>query len=131
MSEAREYSGTDTEFAQRIVHNKLAWCARKQILTAQYVRDVHECVIDRVDECVERVTIGAHDNEVGYVFGFERHLAPDKVVPGVIGVGHTHAYDDRSPRRFKSRALISTEITTGAVIAGRALFGSRQLSLGF
>ena len=65
----------------------------EQVLAAQHVGDPHQRVVDRVHQRVERVTVCAHDREVGDVLGLEGDLAAHQVVEDDQAVGDPDAND--------------------------------------
>ena len=81
----------DADLVQRVVQRDLARRAGQQVLAAQHVGDLHQRVVDRVDQGVERVAVGARDREVGHVLGVEGDLAADQVVEGDLALGHPEA----------------------------------------
>lgn len=90
MAEARN-RGT-----QRLVHRQLTRRAGQQVLPAQYVGDSHGDVVHRVDQGVQRLTVGADDDEVRHMFVAHVHLSAHEVVPVPIVIRHTQA-DHRLP----------------------------------
>ena len=64
---------------ERAVERDLARGRRQQVLAAQDVGDLHQGVVDRVDQRVERVAVGAQQREVGDVLRREGDLAADQV----------------------------------------------------
>ena len=90
MSELRHGVG-DANRDQGAIERNLSRGRRQQVLAAQDVGDPHECVIDRIDERVERIAIRADDHEVRHAARGERDRAPDDVVPAEVLVGHAQA----------------------------------------
>ena len=54
----------DARFIHRVIERDLAWGRREQVFAAKYVGDSHECIVNRVHERVERLTVWSHDYEV-------------------------------------------------------------------
>src|SRR5699024_4991061 len=61
--------------------------------TAQDVGDLHQRVIDGVDQGVQRCAVGACHDVVWMRFCFEGHLTADQVIPGPILLWHAQAPD--------------------------------------
>ena len=56
----------DADADQRLVQRDLARRRRQQVLAAQHVGDLHQRVVDRIDQGVQRVSAGAGQREVGH-----------------------------------------------------------------
>ena len=102
--------------AERFVEGDLAWGRGEQVLAAQHVGDPHQRVVDRVHQRVERVTVGAHDREVGDVLGLEGDLAADQVVEDDRAVGDPDAHDVGASLRLEGQALLGGEAAAVAVV---------------
>ncbi len=94
----------------------LARRARQQVLAPQHVGDPHQRVVDRVDQRVERVTVGAAQREVGDVLGLERDVSADQVVPGDRAVGHPEPHDRPATFGLECRPLLGGELAAEAVV---------------
>ncbi len=81
-------AGADADLGQRGVQRDLARRAGEQVLAAQDVGDLHQRVVDGVDQRVERVAVGARQRVVGHVAAVELHLAAHEVVEDDRPVGH-------------------------------------------
>ena len=66
---------------QRLIQRDLARRGRQQVLSAQHVGDLHQRVVDRIDQGVQRISAGAGQREVRHGTGGERGFAADEVVP--------------------------------------------------
>ena len=88
---------------ERLVERDLARRRGQQVLAAQHVGDPHQRVVDRVDQRVERVAVGAHQREVGHVLGLEGDLAADQVVEGDRAVGHPEPQHRRAALGLERR----------------------------
>ena len=77
-------AGADADRLQRLVERDLPRRRRQQVLAAQHVRDAHEGVVDRVDQRVQGLAVGADDDEVRHRARLERHLAAHQVVEGQV-----------------------------------------------
>ena len=77
----------------------------QQVLAAQHVGDLHERVVDGVDERVQRDAVAAHDDVVGDRAGREGHLAADEVGDGDVLVGHAHTDHGLAPLGAVRRLL--------------------------
>ena len=78
--------------------------------------DLHQRVVDGVDQRVERVAVGAAEREVGHVLGLERDLAADQVVEGDLAVGHPEPDDRRPTLGAERRHLLVGELAAEAVV---------------
>ena len=92
---------------ERVVERDLARGRGEQVLAAQHVGDLHQRVVDRVDQRVERVAVGAAQREVGHVLGLEGDLAADQVVEGDRAVGHPEPDDRRAALGAERRDLLA------------------------
>ena len=112
-------SGTtcrDAQLDQRPVQRDLPRRARQQVLAAQHVGDLHQRVVDRVDQRVERVAVGAAEREVGDVLRLEGDLAAHQVVPGDRAVGHPEPHHRLAPLGLERRDLVVGELAAEAVV---------------
>ena len=90
---------------------------RQQVLAAQHVRDAHERVVDRVDQRVQRLAVGAHDDEVRHRAGLERDLAAHQVREREVVVGHPQAQDRLAALGAERRLLLVGQVAVDAVVA--------------
>ena len=107
----------DVELQQRAVERDLPGGRREQVLAAQHVRDAHERVVDRVDQRVQRLAVGAHDDEVRHRTRLERDLAADQVGEGDVVVGHPQAQRGLAALGAEERLLLVGQVAVGAVVA--------------
>ena len=131
MAEAGGRAVAHADIRERGVHRELAGGRGEQVLAAQHVGDAHERVVDGVDQGVERVAIGAHDDVVGHVLATEGQLATDEVIPGPILIGHGEAGDGAATLGLEGCALLGSEVAaaTGVALGAPGRPGSLALSL--
>ena len=86
----------DADVGERRVERELTRGRGQEVLAAEHVGDLHERVVDRVDERVERRPVAADQHEVGHRAGAEADLAAHEVVPDEVLVGHPQP-EDRQP----------------------------------
>ena len=87
MPELRNAFG-HTDAHQRPVQRDLTRRGRQQVLAAQHVGDLHQRVVDRIDQRVQRIAAAAGQREVRHGARRECRLAADEVVPADVLVGH-------------------------------------------
>ncbi len=115
VAEARR-PAADTEPLEGLVERDLARGRGEQVLAAQHVGDPHHRVVERVDERVQRVTVGAQDREVGDVLGEEAHLAAHQVVPDDRVLGHPEAEHRQPALGLPDGELVGVELAAEAVV---------------
>ena len=76
------------DVGQRRVQRDLPRGGRQQILTAQHVGDLHQRVVHRVDQRVQRIPGGPHQHRVRHAAGRKGDRAADQVDPGDVAVRH-------------------------------------------
>ena len=101
---------------------------RQQVLTAEHVGDLHQGVVDRVHQRVERVAVGTAEREVGDVLRLEGDLAAHQVVPRDRAVGHPEPDHWPPALGLERRDLLVGELAAEAVVplhlgAGRLAAG--------
>ena len=116
VAEARHELG-DADGLERAVQDDLAGRRGEQVLAAQHVGDLHERVVDRVHQRVERVAVGAHDHVVRHRAGLEGDLAADQVRERDVLVGHAQAQDRLAALGTESGDLLLRQVTVEAVVA--------------
>ena len=121
MAEARHELG-DAEFFECAIENDLARGGGQQVFAAQNVRDLHQCIVDRVHQRVERVTIGANDDVVRNRAGLEGDFTADQVVERDVFVGHAHAQNRLAAFSLECSNLFFGEVTVEAVVAELRVF---------
>ena len=128
VAELGDLARADSKPSERTVQRKLARCARQQIFAAQHVGDSHQCVVRRVHEGVERVAVGANEDEVRHVLGTESHLATHEVIPGPVLIGHPEPRDTGSPRCAIFSCLFFGQVAAVSVVPGVPAFLARNLA---
>ncbi|CAM5544968.1 hypothetical protein SCALM49S_03598 [Streptomyces californicus] len=129
VAEGRGVLG-DAQLDERPVQGDLARGGGEQVLAAQDVGDLHQRVVDRVDQRVERGPVGADDAVVGDVLRLDGDLAADQVGEGDGLVGHPEA-DDRGAALGLVRGLpLGGEVAAVAVVAGRLPGGAGGVAAG-
>ncbi len=78
--------------------------------------DLHERVVDRIDQRVQRITATAGQGVVGHRAGRERRLAPDQVVPGDRLIGHPQPQHRPATLGAMCVALIVGEVPIEIVV---------------
>ena len=128
VAEARHELG-NADGLKRAVQDDLAGRRRKQVLTAQHMGDLHERVVDRVHQSVERVAVGAHDDVVRHRAGLEGDLAADQVRERDVLVGHAQAQDGLASLGAEGGDLLLRQVAVKAVVAelGVLTFGAVTL----
>ena len=106
--------------AHRPVHRDLPRRGRQQVVTAHHVGDLHEHVVDRDRERVQRRTVGPGQHEVGHVRVVEGDLAADQV--GERGGALRHPEPDHRPAALclVGGDLVGGERAAVAVVPARA-----------
>ncbi|MPM50098.1 hypothetical protein SDC9_96833 [bioreactor metagenome] len=79
--------------------------------------DPHQRVVDRVDQGVERLAVGADDGVVRHVAGVEHHVATHQVVERDLALGHPDPQHVRTALGLVRRDPVGGEVTTEAVVA--------------
>jgi hypothetical protein len=92
------------------------------------VRDLHQRVVDGVDQGVERMAVGAHQHVVGDVLGLEGDLAADEVVERDRRVRHPQPQHGVATLAAERRDLALGQLATVPVVAGRAPLGPGALA---
>ncbi len=129
VAEGRDLLG-DAQLGQRLVQGDLPRGGGEQVLAAQDVGDLHQRVVDRVDQRVERGAVGTDDAVVRDVLRGEGQLAADQVREGDRLVGHPEA-DDRLPAL--GLVLLDpgvAQLAAVAVVAGGLAGGAGGLAAG-
>ncbi len=119
--------GADAELGQRVVERELARGRRQQVLATQHVGDLHERVVDGVDQGVERMPAAAHQHVVGDVLGLEGDLAADQVVEGDRVVGHPEPHHRPPALLLVGGALVVGQRAAVAVVPRGAPLGAGPL----
>ena len=86
--------------------------------------DLHQRVVDGVDQGVERLAVGAGHREVGHVVGVEGDRAADQVVEGELAVGHPEAR--HRVAAGERRDLLGRQLAAEAVVPHQ--LGARRLA---
>ena len=120
----------DAQLDQRLVQRDLARGGGEQVLAAQDVGDLHQRVVDRVDERVQRGAVGADDAVVRHVLRGEGQLAADQVREGDRLVGHPEADDRGAALGLVLRDLLGGQVAAVAVVAGGLAGGAGGLAAG-
>ena len=102
---------------ERLVKGELAGGGGQQVFATQDVGDAHDGVVDRVNQGVERGTVGAGDHEVGLAAGLEFDITADQVSPGPVGVGHAEPPHGFAALCFECGYLRLGEVTVVIVVA--------------
>ncbi|MGY3679455.1 hypothetical protein ACVWXU_003078 [Streptomyces sp. TE33382] len=109
----------DAQLDQRAVQGDLARGGGEQVLAAQDVGDLHQRVVDRVDQRVERGAVGADDAVVRHVLRLDGDVAADQVGEGERLVGHPEADDGGAALGLVRGDPLGREVAAVAVVAGR------------
>jgi hypothetical protein len=117
----------DTDPDQRLVQRDLPRRRRQQILAAQHVGDLHQRVVDRIDQGVQRITTGAGDREVRHHAGGEGRLAAHQINPGDVLVGHLEAQHGLSAFGLERGLLLRGEVAVVVVVAQLGVTARRQV----
>ena len=99
------------------VEHHLARGRGQQVLAAQDVGDAHGGVVHRVDQRVQGVAVGTHDDVVGHGARLEGDGAAHEVVEGDVLVGHAQTQDGLPPLGAEGRLLLLGEVAVEAVVA--------------
>ena len=92
--------------------------------------DLHQGVVDRVDERVQRGAVRAHDAVVRDVLRGEGQLAADQVREGDRLVGHPEADNGGAALGLVRGLLLGAQLAAVAVVAGRLAGGAGGLAAG-
>ena len=110
-----EFSHADV--LERFVQHNLAGCRGQQVFTAQHVGDAHECVINGVDERVQRLAVGAHNHEVRNGAGLEGDFAAHHVCKRDVFIRHAHAQNGFAALCSEGGLLLFCQVAVVAVVA--------------
>ena len=100
----------DPEFLQGLVERELPRGGWENILTAKHMRNAHECVVDRINERVQRGTIGSRNHVVGLSLRGEGDLPSNHALPCPGPLRHLEP-----PHGFASLGLVSGDLILGEV----------------
>ena len=78
----------DADADQRAMQGDLSRSRGQQILTAQHMGDLHQRIVDRIDQGVERLSGTTGQGEVRYRAGGERRLPTYQVTPADVLIRH-------------------------------------------
>ena len=90
MTESRGTPAADPDLLERVVQHDLARSGWQQVLAAEHMSDLHQRIVHRVDQRVERFAVAAHDDVVGHMGGREAHRPANQVVEGDVCIRHPH-----------------------------------------
>lgn len=107
----------DAQALQGGVERELARGGGQQILAAQHVGDLHQRVVDRIDQRVQRFSVAAGQREIRDGTGRERRPAANQVVPRHVGVGHPQPHHRVATLGTVGRALLVGEVAVVVVVA--------------
>ena len=125
VPEARCRAG-DAHLDERVVEGHLARGAGEEVLAAQHVRDLHQGVVDGVDQRVERVAVGPGEREVGHVVAVEGDRPADEVVERDLTVGHPEPDDRLATLGPEGGDLLVAQLAAVPVVAHH--LGARGLA---
>ena len=118
----------DPDLGERLVERDLPRRRGQQVLTAEHVGDLHQRVVDRVDQRVERVAVRADEHEVRDVLGQEGDLAPHQVLEDDRAVGHPEPEHRPAPGRDEVGDLVRVEVAAVAVVPAGLVLGAGGLA---
>ena len=107
----------DADADQRLVQRDLARRRRQQVLAAQHVGDLHQRVVDRIDQGVQRISARPGQREVRHGARREGGVAAHQVVPGDVRVGHPQPHHRLAALGDERRALLVGQVAVEVVVA--------------
>ena len=110
-----ELGNTDPD--QRLVQRDLTWSRRQDVLAAQHVGDLHQGVVDRIHQGVQRISAAAGQREVRDGARGEGGVAAHQVVPGDVRIGHPQPHHRPASLGDKCAALGVREVAVEVVVA--------------
>ena len=127
----------DSDPGECLVQRDLARRGRQQILAPQYVGDVHQGVVDRIDQRVQRITVAARQGEVGDRARPDHRAAAHEIVPLDVAVGHRQTHHRGSALVAVGLLLLigqgavevvvtQLRVAAGRLVAGLDLVGRRE-----
>ena len=102
---------------QRLVQRDLTRRRRQDVLAAQHVGDPHQCVVDRIDQGVQRISARPRQREVRHGACGEGGVAAHQVVPRDVLVGHPQSHHGLAALGDERRALFVGEVAVEVVVA--------------
>ena len=128
MTEDRHPSAADTDLRQRLVEHDLPGRRGQQVLTTENVGDLHQRIVDRVDQGVERLAGAADEHVVRHVDGLEADLTTNQVVEPDRRVRHPHPDDEGATLPLVRRHLLGAQVPAVTVVPRRRPRGPRLLA---
>ena len=111
------YALGDPDPDQRLIQRQLARRRRQQVLAAQHMGDLHQRVVDRVDQGVQRISVAAGQREIGHGARREGGGSAHQVVPAEVFVGHPQPHHRLTALRQERRALRIGQLPVEVVVA--------------
>jgi len=100
------------------------------VVTTDHMGDLHQDVVDRDREVVQRIAVGPHDHEVGDVGVVEDNLAADGVADRRRAGRHPEPHDGLAPLGPERLDLLGGEIATATAVTGRQALGTLGFTFG-
>ena len=107
----------DPDPDQRLIQRDLPRRRRQQVFAAQHMRDLHQRVVDRVDQGVQRISVGSGQREIGNGPRREGGRAAHQVMPAEVVVGHPQPHHRVTAFGGECGALLVGQLAVEVVVA--------------
>ena len=127
VRELRDALG-DADPDQRLIQRELARSRRQQVLATQHVGDLHQRVVARVDQGVQRISVGAGQREIRHGARGEGGGPAHQVVPGEVFVGHPQPHHRLAALREERGALGIGQLPVEVVVSQFGVAARRDVA---